>query len=803
MALFTQDMRVVKRIPAMLGFRKGRPGRAFEVPAVRRLAPGDGGKGDGLLLLRDLGLPIPPTWTVPVEHFHEQVGRGLDAPLLPANVRAWKAHCAGRRWVVRSSGLEEDGQERSFAGMHASVVGVEAADVPEAIRAVWRSAFSARATAYGRDGGGMVVLLQPLIEPEAAGVIFTMDPRTGSFRDLVVEAVHGQGEALVSGRQIPQRARIRRGFRLRIIERDDAEQPVRWTVRGGRLTPVAVEPPGRLLADRVLTRLASDALRAERRAGHPLDIEFAWDGRKLTYLQARPITALRPLPTDVLWTRRFIGERLPDPPTPMTWSILEPLFAHFIAYPDTHAQYLAGSPPMRRFRGYGYLNVSVFRHLVFKPPGRSPPSFMLELLPDDEAHALRTAHRRLPDLRVVAALLAETVRERRWERFAWDPRTNIRVWEAFQSRADAALTALEGPPETQVDLLLSLLREYLGIHLCSLLFANLGFQGVEHLLERWEASDLLPSLLLCPAGNQTLALNDALSELEDALGDRLPEALSADVPPPELQSFLDRYGDRSSASWELFSPRWREHPDQLLPLLGQVAVEPPDERDVQEALLHLRQRVGPVRAGVLEAWLVPTRMYLLLRENQRFAFERLTGALQRALVAWGEALGWSPDEVPWATLDELRAGRRPAAETRRADVEAGAFEPPTFLRGDVPADPPVGRRRVGVGFSPGRVTGRVRVLHSLAEGPSLQEGEILVAPALDPGWTPLLTRAAGVVLELGSQLSHGAIVAREYRVPGVANLEGATRSFQDGEVITVDGTRGEVWGMARPETCAP
>jgi pyruvate,water dikinase len=128
-------------------------------------------------------------------------------------------------------------------------------------------------------------------------------------------------------------------------------------------------------------------------------------------------------------------------------------------------------------------------------------------------------------------------------------------------------------------------------------------------------------------------------------------------------------------------------------------------------------------------------------------------------------------------------------------------EPPVFLRGDEPlVDPALGgdaweggTRLEGAGISGGRVRGRVRVVRSLADGDELQAGEVLVARAVDPGWTPLFATASAVVLELGSRLSHGAVVAREYGIPGVVNIEGATRRLVDGQEVTVDGNRGLVW----------
>jgi pyruvate,water dikinase len=136
------------------------------------------------------------------------------------------------------------------------------------------------------------------------------------------------------------------------------------------------------------------------------------------------------------------------------------------------------------------------------------------------------------------------------------------------------------------------------------------------------------------------------------------------------------------------------------------------------------------------------------------------------------------------------AARRAEFETHRELVH------PDFLEADehveAPTVPRGARVYEGLGISPGQVRGRVRVLRSFAEMERLQPGEILVTRATDPGWTPLFLVASALVLELGSVLSHGAVVAREYGLPAVVNVEGVTRILQDGMEVTVDGDRGRV-----------
>ena len=95
----------------------------------------------------------------------------------------------------------------------------------------------------------------------------------------------------------------------------------------------------------------------------------------------------------------------------------------------------------------------------------------------------------------------------------------------------------------------------------------------------------------------------------------------------------------------------------------------------------------------------------------------------------------------------------------------------------------------GQAISPGVATGPVKVLHSPDEKPVLP-GDILVARATDPAWTPLFINAAAIILEIGGPLQHGALVAREYGKPCVSGIVGVTEVFQDGEIVEVDGSSG-------------
>ncbi|NOY27226.1 MAG: hypothetical protein GXP62_15260, partial [Oligoflexia bacterium] len=564
--------------------------------------------------------------------------------------------------------------------------------------------------------------------------------------------------------------------------------------------PAVLRNAPRLTQDQLL-RLCRLGLRIESRLACPVDVEWALDpAGQIWILQARPVTAgadiRRAGPT--VWTRRFVGERWTVPATPLGWSLMRELLEWFIAYPETSRRYLGGDPPTRLVRFAPYFNVTVFRRLAFKLPGFAPPRFMVELLPGDEEHGWLASRAQPPDLRVYASIIAETLRERRWERFRWNLFTNDRAWERLVPQLERRLTELAQPIQRRVDALahaevcLGLAREYVKVHICSLLFANIWFQAAQAALDQAGLSRLAADVLAPPQETLTAQANRDLWRL--GRGDL------------SLSAFLDAYGHRAEGSWEIFTPRWREDPDHVLGMAASLASHPDPAIAAGQAAERARLALGQL--GGLTASLVSlARRYLALREDQRFWFDRIAWEWKRAWL-WleadtGLALRFLEAAEVHSLLDgELSIQRAQALiASRQADWEAERLrraqgdEAPTFLVGEdavVQVDAR-GSQLQGMGISPGGVTGPARIVRTLADAHRLRPGDILVTRATDPAWTPLFLNACGLVMEIGGMLSHGAVVAREYRLPAVVNVVDATRRLHDGQTITLDGTRGRVW----------
>ncbi|MBJ95129.1 MAG: hypothetical protein CMP23_11745 [Rickettsiales bacterium] len=797
--------------------------------------------------------------------------------------------------AVRSSALVEDGSQQSHAGQFSSVLNLRSVEaVFDAVTEVWASWFSERAIAYrqrwlqDQQAGvlslaavpAMAVLVQRMITPRCSGVLFTVHPVRGTRDELCLEAGPGLGEELAQGRLLPDLFVVRRPLdassRFSISERSVArkERALRASIEHeGKLQFEPLPAAARrqpCLDDGEIIALCRLAVDLEQHCGAAVDLEWALDSAgRIFLLQVRPVTALagsgpvrshdaRPLRArPLLWTQRFSGERWTEGATPLGWSIVQPALHHFTYWEVASERWLEGSEPSRLILGRPYFNLTIFRHLAFRLPGGAPPQFLLEMFPPDEQRELQEQAPLLPNLGLVVSVLGQMVRERRWERYRFNPRTNCADWEEFQPRFEAQIADLSvdfleiGPGLKVLEVARQLMVDYLSIHLLSLLYAHLSYEGLGILLRSWGGlggEALRAALVSQPADNETLRCNAALwrlawqaQQLEEVRARLLREPLPS---LSELEGceggtqfvtafaeFLQAFGHRSSASWEIFASRWEDSPELPLQMIagylrGGLPVDPSlaerqrsEEREQAERLVRTRmgrtalRRLLPWRQQLFDRLLVLSRRYMALRENQRFSFDRLLLRMKRVLERLGAllersgALGSGADIV-FLEIDEvleLHEGRlAPDLASQRIEQRRQRFNRdllavhPDFLSGEEAVPVPLGHGAaggdvlVGLGISSGRLRGRVRVLSRLEDMAALQPGEILVCRAADPGWTPLFLTAGALVFELGSVLSHGAVVAREYKLPAVVNVQGACSLLQDGMEVTVDGDRGTV-----------
>ena len=768
-----------------------------------------------------------------------------QAPLPPAleeAVRAALTRLRAPRVAVRSSALDEDGEEASAAGQFRSLLDRRGTDeVLAAVRATWASLLLAPALTYLRDRGAlrpdpsMAVVVQRMIAPDAAGVLFSQRDGEG----MLVEAVAGLGTSLVDGAVNPERVAL-----------------------GPQGEPPADLPADALLDRATLLTLARLARRVEAVLGPGLDLEWAREGGRVELLQARPITrSARPGGDGrVRWTAANTQEALLEPVTPLTWSLFAPLveagrrdlfrFAGFEEIP--------GPGYMQVFGGLPYFNPDYFRRFLDQIPGLSRNVFDALIFGEGpRAVELSLPHVSRRTLRLgLLFLLVRLLARERFELFQ-------RVFMVRLGRlARLDLARLSDEELLQVRARTTVLLEgALRRHVLGTAISGAAYLLLELFLRRSGAEGAFPSGLVArltagATGNAVALCGRRLEELARAAAgqERLAAGIAGAAGPDwearlaglgsegrwllgELRRFLREHGHRCEKEAELLEPRWGDDPGVLLGVLGSFVSaargEGPGLRRLRqdEARLQrearvlagrvsrflaggsLLERLLPARRLAFRALLREARRYAPYRENLKDRALRALHLLRRVFLELGARLtrrgllGRAEDvfflELP--ELEEALLGRgapdlAARVATRRAEREerlrAGA--PPRYVI-QVPGEPPRpvhvrGDAREaglleGVGVSGGKVSGVARVLQGMEDAPRLRPGEVIVARVVNAGWTPLFHLAGGIVAEVGGVLSHAAIVAREYGLPAVFGAEGATR-IPDGAQITVDGDLG-------------
>jgi pyruvate,water dikinase len=369
--------------------------------------------------------------------------------------------------------------------------------------------------------------------------------------------------------------------------------------------------------------------------------------------------------------------------------------------------------------------------------------------------------------------------------------------------------------------------ELLAVHRWSLTCADLTYSQLRRLSRAWIKRDDAMTLcahLLTALPNRSVEMDRALEDLS-----RLDEHSAAFA--DGLQTFLSQYGHRSF-SLDIYHPTFADEPAQVTDLLRRVRSQParPWEERValrQEAERALRRTLsggawGWLKRAIFNHVLYLARRYLPLREDQRFYWQKTLAQMRRLFLLLGERLAESgvlheaahvlfltkPEiesfvqgQARGDNLARLAAGRQQQFARLCQDFRtAPEHAYPPFLRGNEPwleEGDEHGVRFEGHGISPGLAQGRVVTVRSPAEFGKIRGGDVLVAAGVDPGWTPVFGLLSALVLEHGGQLSHAAVVAREYGLPAVAGIPGITTALKDGDVVLVDGLEGWVSRVAR------
>jgi phosphohistidine swiveling domain-containing protein len=744
-------------------------------------------------------------------------------------------HKLGGPVAVRSSMVGEDTDAASFAGQLDSVLNVRGEkELTRTVKKCWASVFNGCLFSYLTkheatspeallECFSIAVVVQRMVDAKAAGVAFSADPVTGQ-RCVVIEAAHGLGDAVVQG----------------LVEAD------RYVVdaRGILAEAVPVKAGSPVLQNEQVLCLAQIVRDVARRAKVPQDVEWAWDGAGFHLLQSRPITSLV---GKRIYSNKMVSDMSPGLIKPLVYStktvsmtrnVFGRIFTELIGPNDIDFTSLAA-----RIHSRVYTDLTTLGEL-FERIGL-PANFFEAMLHDEQAdvrHPALTPRM----LRAILRLLS----------FAWRHSRVADEIAAFVKRHDQELERyrhVDWSSRDPQDLLAEFERLmrlhgecqwYIFIGPVNLAVRN---RLLDRLAKRW-APDVVPGdLIRGLVGLKALEPNRELQEMaaqarslgedtrrvlmeesEDSIRTALSTSDEGRALLHSMDLFMDRHGFLSANGSDFTETPWIENTSLIWRAIGRAAANPvePTVGDAEalrrEACKRVRARLSPPRRLLFDRLLASTVAYIGLREQTSLLMSEDSYQMRRISMALGDHLVarnhlgqrsdvfyLTYDEVRQLIRDEVEADAARASVARcRAEMEADAhIELPDTICGDtVPTRPVVPSEDqdclVGIGGSSGIAQGRACVVLDPAEAPvTLTRNHILIVPFTDVGWTPLFPGIGGIVAETGGQLSHTSIVAREYGLPAVVGVKQATLLIKDGQPITVDGYRGQVYLRRDQEAC--
>ncbi len=756
-------------------------------------------------------------------------------------------------YAVRSSATAEDLPTVSFAGQHdtyLNVIGKEA--VLKHISKCWASLFTDRAVMYRMQNGFdhnkvlLAVVIQKMVYAQVAGILFTADPVTSNRKVVSIDASYGLGEALVSGMVNADSYKVRNG---KVIEKTIAtkELAIYGRKEGGTETRqiASEQQKTQTLTEQHILHLAHIGRQIEAHFGCPQDIEWCLVDETFFIVQSRPITTLYPIP-DVNDQENHVYISVGH--QQMMTDAMKPLGISFWQLTAGRPMFTAGG---RLFVDVTYnLASPVSREIVLNVMGQHAPLIkdalmtiiergdFIKSLPDDktELGAIKS-HKGMSSADIQAQA-------------GNNPTIVVDLMMRSQTSIEALQQNIQTKSGVQVcDFILEDIQE-----LKKILFnpqsspvfmaaINASSWLNENMMEWLGEKNVADTLSQSVPNNITSEMGLALLDVADVIRpypevieylhrvkdeNFLDELLKFDggrEARDAISAFLNKYGMRCVGEIDITRTRWSEKPTILVPLiLSNIKNFEPHaskrkfEQGRQEALKKAHEVVerlkqlpdGEAKANETERMISLMRNFIGYREYPKYGMVSRYFVYKQALLKEAEQLVHAgvlsaKEDIYYLTLEELGEVVRthtldyhiinkrkdeyrfyekltpPRVLTSDGEILAGKYQREHLPAGAI----------VGLPVSSGVIEGRARVILHM-EDAELEDGDILVTAFTDPSWTPLFVSIQGLVTEVGGLMTHGAVIAREYGLPAVVNVENATRLIHDGQRIRVNGTEGYV-----------
>ena len=704
-----------------------------------------------------------------------------------------------REYAVRSSANLEDQTDYSFAGQFKTLLNVKgSAKIIDAIQEVWESANISDKSDYSglinkqSQTINMSVILQEMIQPLWSGVAFSINPVNGRS-EIVVEAVRGLGDKLVQ----------------------DGQTPCRWVYSQGNWENVEDEFPGY----DILNKLVSDVAVLKRIKKHEIDLEWAYDGNELQYLQLRGLTVSR-FPT--VYSNHLSREYLPGLIKPLVWSVNTPLvnsawlrlLEKIVGPTQIKPEQLSHAFYYRAYFNMGTMG-ALFKLMGL--PANSLESLMGRKDPSGKSAFKPSVKTFLLIPRMIGFILSNLNIAGKFERNFKKLRSEA---NQLEDRLDAEFDVGRFESDYQELLKLGSALAYFNIVIPlmmqitnAILRKKLKKMGIEY--SDVVLYEMYPQIREYNPHDHLEELQRRWNLLDEAQKQEISESIlngkaGKDAGEFEIafNRFINTYGHFSESGNDFSVPSWEEDRDFVLNVLIKSGTREDDQSSVNEGHKNKLERIRKSKSTFRKYR--RAGRYRLYREMISSEYTRGYGLFRKLFLHVGRHLKAKDlleniEDVFYLDIHELEmllnqdakwdehSTKKHISAIKKDMEEAENISLPSVIYGE---DPPLIPKQdetmlTGIPISPGHFEGEVVVVKGYKDFHKVKEGCVLIIPFSDVGWMPILTKAGAIVSESGGMLSHASIIARELGIPAIASVDYAC-NVKDGTHVKLDCNNGSI-----------